>query len=261
MKRAIEISGTALALALGAAGAPAAEGPPESLALVERMVAAHGGIEAWRAAPSVSWVEVWESPSGGADAPTRVVVEQGRRRAYHAAVDGPARLAWDGERAWSLDYQGPPPRFVALLNYYFLNLPWVVMDPGVRLSAPGSASIPGDPTPYRTMRVTYEAGVGDTPDDYYLLYLHPETGRLHATEYIVTYRALLPEGVAHTPPHLLVYDGWTTVAGLAVPTHFTIYENEALYAACSIRDWSFREPFDEKRLEMPAGATVDTSTP
>jgi hypothetical protein len=76
MPRRIELAFAAIALALTPPAAPAAEGPPETMALVERMVAAHGGMEAWRSAPTVAWVEVWESPGGGADAPTRVVVEQ-----------------------------------------------------------------------------------------------------------------------------------------------------------------------------------------
>ena len=47
------------------------------------------------------------------------------------------RLAWDGRRAWSENWNAPyPPRFMALLNYYFLNLPWLTSDPGVILGDP-----------------------------------------------------------------------------------------------------------------------------
>jgi hypothetical protein len=109
--------------------------------------------------------------------------------------------------------------------------------------------------------MTFEPGTGDTPDDYYLLYIHPETHRLAATEYTVTYTSLLPEGMDSTPVHLLVYDEWSEVDGLLVPTAYTIYEGEAVYASNVIRDWSFDEPFDASRMEMPDGAVVDESQP
>lgn len=239
-----------------------AQGPPESLALVDAMIAAHGGMETWAAAPTVSFVAEFRPGEAAAGQPMRVTVEQGQRRAYIDAVGTEMRMAWDGEKAWSVNWQVPtPPRFLALLNYYFQNLPWLARDPGVNLSPPGRAQIPGDATDYLTVKMTFDAGTGDTPDDYYLLFIDPETHLLRATEYIVTYQAILPEGVEATTPHLLVFDATTTVGGLVVPTHYTIYEGDAVYGSCAVSDWSFQEPFDPARLEMPEGAVVDTSAP
>ena len=260
MKRLLTTAIVAL-FALAAGGASAATGPAKSISLVTKMTEAHGGLERWNAAPSVSWVDVWSSAGGEPGPPSRIQVEQGARRAILEVGDG-MKMAWDGEKAWSSNWQAPyPPRFYALLNYHFLNLPFVVHDPGVVLSEIGTARLPGDSTEYRTVKVTYEGGVGDTPNDYYVLYIHPETHRLHANEYIVSYSALLPEGVEHTPPRILVYDEYTEVDGLVVPAKFTIYEEEAAYAACEIGEWSFTEPFDPAGLEMPEGAVVDESTP
>jgi hypothetical protein len=239
-----------------------ADGPPEALALVDAMIAAHGGMDLWADAPTVSFTDEFRPGEAAEGAPMRVTVEQGPRRAYLDAVGSDMRMAWDGERAWSEGWAVPmPPRFLALLDYYFLNLPWLARDPGVNLSEVGRAEIPGDPTGYRTIRMTFDPGTGDTPDDYYLLYIDPETQRLKATEYIVTYRALLAEGEESSPLHLLVYDEWTTVDGLVVPTHYSIYEGETVYATNRIGDWSFSRPFDLSRMEMPEGAVVDTSTP
>ncbi len=242
--------------ALGAGSSPAAE------AVVAEMIAAHGGMERWAAAPTVAFTDEFIQPGADAGFPARVVVEQGRRRAY---IDyaGTLQLAWDGDKAWSAGSQPPmPPRFLALLNYYFLNLPWLTRDPGVVLGDPGSGKLWDNPTEYTTVRMTFEPGVGDTPDDYYVLYIHPETKRLAATEYIVTYRALLPEGADSTDPHILVYDEWATVDGLVVPTHYTIYElDRSVYITCVARDWSFSEPWDDSWMEMPDGALLDDSEP
>lgn len=242
--------------------ARAAQGPPEALALVDAMIEAHGGLKKWAGAKTVSFVDEFRFGEATSGQKTQVTVEQGKRRAYIDIVGTDMRMAWDGEKAWSEGWQVPmPPRFLALLNYYFLNLPWLARDPGVNLSPPGTAKICGDGTEYRTVKMTFDPGTGDTPDDYYLLYIHPETHRLRATEYIVTYRSILPEGVASSPSHLLVFDETATVGGLVVPTHYTIYEGDQVYASCAVSDWSFEKPFDPSRLEMPEGGVVDRSTP
>ncbi len=231
--------------------------------IVDRMIAAHGGMERWLATPTVSFEDEFRPGTATEGSPSRVMVEQGRRRAYLDFPGTEMRLSWDGEKAWSENWQFPyPPRFLALLNYYFANLPWLVEDPGVVLGDPGSGKLFDDPTEYLTIRVTYEPGVGDTPDDYYVLYVHPESFELRANEYVVTYRALLPEGVASTDPHILIYDEWTEVDGLKVPAHYTIYELDGtVYGSCAFRDWSFSRPFDESRMVMPPGAVVDDSNP
>jgi hypothetical protein len=225
---------------------------------VVRMIEAHGGMAAWKAAPTVAFTDRWE---GGPA--TRIVVEQSRRRAYLTIPDSKARAAWDGKRAWSENWDVPmPPRFAALLNFYFLNLPWLTQDPGVILQETAPARVLDDPTEYRTVRMTFAPGVGDTPRDYYVLYIHPETFRLHGCEYIVTYRGILPEGVESSPPHDLVFETFETVGGLLVPTAITIYEKDgSVYAAGAVSDWSFSEPFDEDRMIVQAGSVMDKTRP
>lgn len=249
-----------LLITLTAPGAVRAGSADEA---VDAMIEAHGGMEKWASAPTVRFEDEFkpgEAESGGV---SRVTVEQGPRRAYIDFPGTPMRMAWDGEKAWSENWQAPfPPRFLALLNYYFVNLPWLAKDPGVILGEPGTGKLFDDPTEYVTVKMTYESGVGDTPDDYYVLYIDPETHRLKANRYIVTYRGILPEGVEATPEHILINDEYDTVDGLVVPTHYTIYEVDgSVYASCDVRGWSFSEPFDESRMVMAAGAVVDESAP
>jgi hypothetical protein len=250
-----------LALVLVLAIAPlGADVHPGAAEVVTKMIEAHGGMEAWESAPTVAFTEEFRPGEATSGMPGRVVVQQGSRRAY---LDyGGAQVAWDGEKAWGVNWQVPtPPRFLALLNYYFLNLPWLTQDPGVNLGAPGTGTLPGDATEYVTVRMTFDAGVGDTPDDYYLLFVHPETHRLAANEYVVTYRSILPAGVESSQPHVLVYSDYTEVGGLVVPTGYTIYEDGAIYATAVFSDWSFSMPWDETWMEMPEGAVVDESEP
>ena len=231
--------------------------------IITAMVAAHGGIEKWRSAPTVSFEDSFLPASANSPQISQVTVEQGRRRAYLDYPGTNSRMAWDGKQAWSENWKAPfPPRFAALLNYYFLNLPWLSMDRGVKLGKPGKAKLWDDPTEYITVKMTFNEGVGDTPDDYYILYVDPKNHRLKACEYIVTYAAILPPGTKATAPHILVYDKMATVDNFVVPTRYSIFDkNHSVVGTCEIRNWSFKKPFDVSRMTRPAAAVIDTSKP
>ncbi len=250
-----------LSLAIALAGGCSSERPSVALKgpqVIQDMIAAHGGMAAWKNAPTVSFTDQWGESSPRMD----FVVEQSRRRAYFDMPGTTTSGAWDGEKAWSVNWPMPTPvRFLALLNYYFVNLPWLTQDPGVILSEPGTGRLRDDPVEYVTIMMTFEPGTGDTPDDYYRLYIHPETKLLRACDYVVTYQALLDAGQASTPEHCLVYDQLTPAEGVTVPSHFTVYEGDQVYAECSISGYSLAKGFDEARLTMPEGAIADTSIP
>ena len=241
----------------------ASEAGREGPEILRLMIDAHGGMERWTSAPTVSFEDHFIPAGAPSGQPSRVMVEQGRRRAYIDFPRTEMRMAWDGERAWSNNWHSPmPPRLLAQMNYYFLNLPWLVNDPGVHHSEPGTEKLWNDPIDYITVEMTFAEGTGDTPDDYYVLYINPKTHLLKACRYVVTYRALLPDGASATPEHILVYDAYTEVDGLTVPTKYTVHEtDQSVYATCEIRDWSFTQRFDTARMVMPEGAELDTSTP
>jgi hypothetical protein len=52
------------------------------------------------------------------------------------------------------------------------------------------------------------------------------------------------------------------VDGLTVPTQYSIFDkSQKLIASCKIRNWSFKKPFDAKRMTMGPKAVVDNSKP
>jgi hypothetical protein len=253
----------ALLTTFGCAAPGPETAPPETGSdVVAKMIAAHGGLEKWRSAPTVSFQDTFSYAGEAPPRTSRVVVDQQARRAHLDFPETGARISWDGEKVWSEKWQAPvPPRFLALLSYYFLNLPWLAADPGVRLSEPGRGKRWDMPTEYITVKMTFEPGVGDTPDDYYLLFIDPESYQLRASEYTVTYADILPPGVEELKD-VIVYEDFTTVNGLVVPARAPIYEeDQSLVGTFEWREVSFSEPFDESRMEMPAGAVVDTSSP
>ena len=253
---------TLCALILWLGQHPAAACPTPEL-LIEHMARAHGGLDAWRSMPTVRFEDEFVPAGAEAGTPSVVTVQQGSRRAYIDFPGTEMRMSWDGERAWSRNWASPyPPRFLALLNYHFANLPWLAHDPGVVLSEFGTGNLPDDPTEYQTVKITYESRVGDTPRDYYRLFIDPETHLLKATQYIVTYRELLPEGADASPQNTLIYDAFETVDGLVVPTQYTIYNSAGeVYFRCAFRNWSFSADFDEGRMAPSEQDVIDESTP
>src|SRR5690606_5814271 len=105
----------------------------------------------------------------------------------------------------------------ATTGYYFEQIPFVLADPGLRYTRLPGDTLDGRPRP--VVRVGFDAGVGDAPGDTYVVYLDPDTWRVAAVRYTVTYgRRVDP---ATPPPEtLLRYEGYVTVDGLTVPTHF-----------------------------------------
>jgi hypothetical protein len=137
------------------------------------------------------------------------------------------------------------------------------MDPGVTVTDLGLQIMPGDSIGYPSVRLTFDAEAGDTPGDTYQLFIDPETHLLNGVRYYVTYAAVVPEGVPHTPENYIVFDSHDTVDGLVVPTHYVNHHlaDQTPFLICTVTDWSFRTPFEPLTVAMPEGAVVDTTTP
>ncbi|RAL20750.1 hypothetical protein DL240_15650 [Lujinxingia litoralis] len=165
-----------------------------------------------------------DRPLAGAPRDTRQLIDTWSSRASHTLTDAPdVAFGYDGHNAWIAPANAKlpfNPRYWALTPYYFVALPFVLADPGVLLDYEGKASFLGQT--YEVIRATFEPGVGDTPDDVYVLYLHPETYRLHAIRYSLSYPGLVPEG-GNSPERLMSYDDPATFHGITLATSHKTY--------------------------------------
>jgi len=236
--------------------------------VVLKTIEAHGGLEAWYRAPTSSYT--WEYANVDADIRFRsyLVADNRSRRVYHdLLVTGPfddpesvdARFAWDGSEAWvaPASIERPNPRFWALSGFYFQQIPFVLADPGLHYERLPDEELDGER--YEMVRVTFEPDVGDSPGDSYTLYVHPETGRVRAIRYTVSYGRDVEPG-ADLPETLLYYNDPVTVDGLTVATsfegyHFTEEEGRGAFKNEAFADSiSFRRRFVPSRLEAPENA-------
>ncbi len=249
----------------------ASEGGRIVLAAIE----AHGGLEAWYAAPTSSYA--WEYSNLGSNVrfESFLVADNETRRVYHelrtfgtpeAAGEVEGRFAWDGEEAWisPAALENPNPRFWATTGYYFQSIPFVMADPGIRFLVLPDEPLGGQP--HERVMAYYDTGIGDSPGDTYTLYLHPETGMVSAVLYTVTYGEAYEAGPGAPEPAasgtLLYYQDYVTVDGLTVPTRFRGYTyRDGVQGDLRNEAWaseiSFRRPFDESRLEIPADARIE----
>ncbi|MCB9506571.1 MAG: hypothetical protein H6697_02760 [Myxococcales bacterium] len=227
-------------------------------------IEAQGGLQRWYANGPLEFRFTY-TPVGGTRPPTdtRQLVDTWSARAVHTVVDRPElRFGWDGQQAWVSDGTAElstNPRFWSLTPYYFVGLPFVLSDPGVRLDDAGTWSFEG--VDWVLVRATFEAGTGDAPDDYYVGLFDPTTSRMRGVRYVVSYPGFFPDG-GHSPEKLMMFDGEQTVAGVVLPTSYRTFVwsdgavTDEVVTNTTLSEVAFRPDTPPTAFDVPAGATV-----
>lgn len=183
--------------------------------LVWDAIEAHGGLQAWHTQSTLEFEFDYKSlTQPDKHMHTLNAIDVWSSRARQVEVGGDATMGWDGAEAWitpNADAFPLPARFWALTPYYFVAMPFVAADPGTNYERLEDAELDG--VVHQLVKLTYGEGVGDAPDDYYILYLHPETKRLSALRYVVSYPGFFPDG-GHTPEKLMRYSEYAQTDGV-----------------------------------------------
>lgn len=192
---------------------------------LEKSYSAHGGLETWKKQGAVSYDMQW-GPPGNEEKTIRdhQVFDLIDRNGKITAED--YTIVSNGDKVWYAGENvagGRPARFYLWTPFYFFALPFAFGDPGVNIESLGMKEFQAKN--YEAVRVTYDSGVGDTPDDYYVAYIDPETGQLKLVYYIVTYEALVKQRAGKpASEHAMVYEQWQEVDGLNVPKMGAYYK-------------------------------------
>lgn len=185
----------------------------------------HGGLEKWWSqGPLFFRFNYQPKPGTGTARDTYETADYWTSRTRHQRRGATKQeFGWDGEKAWYFPADATIPydvRFWSLTPYYFVGMPFVFADPGVSLQK--EADIIWEEKTYHSVRVTFGENIGDAPDDYYVLYLEPDTGRLAAIRYIVSYAGYFPDG-GHSQEKLMSFDGEQLVGSIKFPISFRTY--------------------------------------
>ena len=91
--------------------------------IVLKMIEAHGGLEKWNTAPSISYTHDMVDPSKPDDHwLSDEIHEQGRRRCYQNWRNDQAILVNDGSEVWTVDWKRlNPPSMMSGVSYFFIK--------------------------------------------------------------------------------------------------------------------------------------------
>ena len=269
----------------------------ETRAIVEKMIEAHGGWEAWGSTATVSFHK-FNRPREGQlpHAPwmTLETIDKVNDRVFIELPLEGASMAMDGYKAWGHklpDWKAgnTPPGLLSMMTYRFTNLPWhlawherecdaagitnlpwLTQRKGARLGEVERKYLPNDETEYYAVRMDTDPEFGYAIGDFYTLYIHPETYRYTAVGFNLRLSEFNPPA-NNTPRLVHVFQSYDTVDGLTVPLRYHTYfvgpnpitpEREMNYNAVhDVWAWRFDRPFQEAWMNMPSDAIIDTNFP
>lgn len=225
---------------------------------------AHGGLEKWYANGPLSFRFNYQPLDGSTQRDSYQTIDTYRNRAKHySAMDSTATFGWTGEKAWVKAKDSTAfaydTKFWALTPYYFLAQPFVLDGNGVNLEL-----LPQ--TNYKdklqdVVKVTFAAGTGDAPDDYYVLYFENDTHQLSAIRYIVSYPEYFKDG-GHSPEKFMEVLGHEAVGGILLPTsyktHWLTDDNQPgeYITKIEVSAIHFEGTVSDDFFEIPAGAKI-----
>jgi hypothetical protein len=190
-------------------------------------IGAHGGLRRWFANGPLQFRFRYVPRQDRAAIDTIQLIDTFSARAAHRLTETPGvQFGWTGSTAWVSDPDADlstNPRFWSLTPYYFVGVPFVLADPGVTLALDGEEEF--EERAYDRVRATFGEGVGDAPDDYYIVLVDQETDRIGGVRYVVSYQGFFPDG-GTTPEKLMMYDGAQQVDGITFPQTFRTFALE-----------------------------------
>ncbi|QTN31526.1 hypothetical protein HZ994_04020 [Akkermansiaceae bacterium] len=188
----------------------------EARRLVMESIEAHGGTERWYGNGQLQFRWKYHMTDKGPEAVVDTVqtFDPGTMAVMHEVEGKDIRFGMNGGVFWirpeAAEFS-PPPRFWALTPIYFLGIPFVFNDPGASFELlPETMEFEGKES--TQVKVTYDMSACDTPDDYYVLLIDPETKLTRGAYYIVTSDLVAKDGIG--PPKFITLDDLQDVGGV-----------------------------------------------
>ncbi|WP_106792290.1 DUF6503 family protein [Aquimarina sp. Aq78] len=134
-----------------------------------------------------------------------------------------SKLIYTGEKVFLCpeDASDKGARFDIFTWTYFFGMPYKLNDPGSKLELENMRAL--NEVEYQTAKLTFEKNIGDSPDDWYIIYTDPKDHTLQATVYIVTFGSKGDITKAEGDPHIIQYQDFKTVEGIPFATKWKFY--------------------------------------
>ncbi len=122
-------------------------------------------------------------------------------------------LIYDGDKVYAIDAENEgSKRFAAYTWPYFFLFPYKLSDDGTKWTAFEQTTL--NDKSYKTQKLSFEAGTGDDPNDWYIAYANPENNLVEVAAYIVTAGKTQEE--AEEDPHAISYHDYKEVNGIPI---------------------------------------------
>lgn len=222
---------------------------PES---ITKVFDAHGGIDNWNKMQTLSFT--MEKPDGKEVTTTNL-------KSRTELIDTPTyTMGYDGENLWvnekdDNEYKGNA-KFYKGLMMYFYAMPFILSDDGIIYEEVEPLVFDGKT--YPGILISYEAGVGASPDDQYKVYYNAETRQMQWLAYTVTFG----KDEKSKDFKFIRYNNWQTVNGLVLPKSIDWYKLENNLPTEKRNTVEFKDIVlsenapDASLFSMPEGAKV-----
>ncbi|MCF8715973.1 hypothetical protein JM658_14140 [Joostella atrarenae] len=232
--------------------------------IVWNAMEAHGGLKKWYSNGALSFHFDYKPLDDKTRRNTNQTVDIWSNKSRHQHVtDATQEYGWTGEKAWKKVKDSTifpyDMRFWALTPYYFLGQPFIFDGEGVNLEK--LADTQYKDKPYNTIKVTFDPGTGDAPDDYYILYFGKKDHKLAVIRYIVSYPEYFKDG-GHNPEKLMEIQGTTVVDGIELATgyhtHWLTEDEKAgeYITEITVDNIKFDKTVKNSYFEVPEGAEI-----
>ncbi len=186
-------------------------------------IQAHGGIKRWRSYGRMDY-RTSDFPLG-ANAPFDFTQTTDLHNRRHVTTGEGFTAGKNDREAWAypnVQALGIPPAFFESGNFYFITMPFVFADPGA--IARDLDPIRFDGKDYDRVAISYESGIGSTPEDDYVLYIEQDTHRLRMIDFVPTSAEINGDTPKdQLPRKALVFEDWQDADGLLIPSRATFY--------------------------------------
>mgnify|MGYP007055199308 CR=1 FL=1 len=181
-----------------------------------KVLDAHGGIDKWNEQQKLIFEIV--KADGNEKTTTALKARKSLIETNKYAIGFNGKDVWLKEKD-TTKYEGKP-KFYYNLMFYFYAMPFVLADDGINYDKADPLLYEGKK--YPGIKITYETGVGESPEDEYILYYDSETNKMAWLGYTVTYFSKEKS----KDFHFIKYEDWQTVDGLMLPATLKWYNAE-----------------------------------
>ena len=210
----------------------------------------HGSLAKWNTMKSMSYDIVKKEGNE-----TQMINLNNRTERIKASA---FESGYDGKNYWVVadtSYKGNP-KFYTNLIFYFYAMPFVLADDGIVYTKIDPLTFDG--VEYPGYRISYNAGVGISPEDEYFIHYDPKTHEMAWLGYTVTFFS----GEKSKKISWIRYDDWKQFNGLKLPNTLSWYKskdgeitelkNKREFINVKVSE----QAFADTELAMPEGAKV-----